>query len=89
MTRRRATLDRARTNRVARDLCGQVYALGDALFQSIRMQLSVERHRAIAPDRGATLDTIDLPLNNRLWLTGPFPRHTQLAGRSVASRGYP
>jgi hypothetical protein len=65
-----ATLDRARTNRVARVLCGEIYALGDALFQSIRMQLSVERHRAIAPDRGATLDTIDLPLNNWLWLTG-------------------
>ena len=36
------------------------------------MQLSVSRHRAIASDRGATLDTIDLPLNNRLWLTGRF-----------------
>ena len=54
------------------DLREQISALGDALFQSIRMQLSVERHRAIAPDRGATLDTIDLPLNNRLWLTGRF-----------------
>ncbi len=65
-----ATLGRARTNRVTTDLREQISVLGDALFQSIRMQLSVERHRAIAPDRGATLDTIDLPLNNRLWLTG-------------------
>ena len=57
---------------MAPDLREQIIILGDALFQSIRMQLSVERHRAIAPDRGATLDTIDLPLNNRLWLTGRF-----------------
>lgn len=67
-----ATLDRARTNRVATELHEQISVLGDALFQSIHMQLSVSRHRAIAPDRGATLDTIDLPLNNRLWLTGRF-----------------
>lgn len=67
-----ATLDRARTNRVATELREQVSLLGEALFQSIQMQLSVARHRAIAPDRGATLDTIDLPLNNRLWLTGRF-----------------
>jgi len=67
-----ATLDRARTNRVATDLREEVSILGEALFQSIRMQLSVSRHRAIAPGRGATLDTIDLPLNNRPWLTGQF-----------------
>ncbi len=83
------TLGRARTNHVARDLCGQVYALGDALFQSIRMQLSVSRHRAIASDRGATLDTIDLPLNNRLWLTGRLQAIRKLpdeASRLVAIR---
>jgi hypothetical protein len=67
-----ATLDRARTNRVATDLREQISVLGEALFQSIRMQLSVQRHRAIAPDRGATLDTIDLPLNNRPWLAARF-----------------
>ena len=67
-----AALDRAGTNRVATGLREQITVLGDALFQSIHMQLSVSRHRAIASDRGATLDTIDLPLNNRLWLTGRF-----------------
>ncbi len=67
-----ATLDRARASRVTADLHEQVFVLGESLFQSIRMQLSVARHRAIAPDRGATLDTIDLPLNNRLWLLARF-----------------
>ncbi len=67
-----AMFERAQTNRPAPELRAEIAALGDALFQSIRMQLSVERHRAIAPDRGATLDTIDLPLNNRLWLLRQF-----------------
>jgi hypothetical protein len=38
------------------------------LFQSIRMQTSVAKYQAISVDRGATLDLIDYPLNNRLWL---------------------
>ena len=32
------------------------------------MQLSVPLYDAIAVDRGANLDTIDVPLNDRLWL---------------------
>ena len=46
------------------DLRARVFELAEALFQSIRMQLSVERYKAIAVGRGANLDTIDLPLNN-------------------------
>lgn len=78
------TLDRARTNHVATDLREQISVFGEALFQSIRMQLSVSRHRAIAPDRGATLDTIDLPLNNRPWLVSRFRAIRSL--REEASR---
>ena len=43
----------------------RVFELAEALFQSIRMQLSVPRYKAIAVGRGANLDTIDVPLNNR------------------------
>ena len=32
------------------------------------MQLSVKLYQAISVDRGANLDTIDMPLNNRLWI---------------------
>jgi hypothetical protein len=32
------------------------------------MQLSVAKYKAISVDRGATLDTIDFPLNNRAWI---------------------
>jgi Glycosyl hydrolase family 20, domain 2 len=67
-----AVLDRAVTARVSQDWRARVFELGEALYQSIRMQLSVEKYRAIAVGRGATLDTIDFPLNSRLWLKAQF-----------------
>ena len=50
----------------------RVYTLAEALFQSIRQQLSVERYRAIAVGRGATLDSMETPLNNSGWLLARF-----------------
>jgi hypothetical protein len=46
----------------------RVYSLAEALFQSIRQQLSVTRYRAIAVGRGATLDSVETPLNDAGWL---------------------
>lgn len=65
-------LQNASEHRVATDLRARVFELAEALFQSIRMQLSVKRYKAISVDRGANLDTIDRPLNNRLWLESRF-----------------
>jgi hypothetical protein len=42
------------------------------------MQLSVEKYKAIAVDRGASLDTIDFPLNNRFWLQERFAKIRKL-----------
>ena len=42
------------------------------------MQLSVERYQAIDVGRGANLDTIDVPLNNRVWLRDQFERIRRL-----------
>jgi hypothetical protein len=56
----------------------RILLLGEALFQSIGMQLSVEKYKAIAVDRGASLDTLNYPLNNRDWLFGRFARIRQL-----------
>jgi hypothetical protein len=50
----------------------RVYTLAEALFQSIRQQLSVERYKAIAVGRGATLDSFETPLNNSGWLVARF-----------------
>jgi hypothetical protein len=46
--------------------------LAGALFGSIRIQLSVSRYGASAVGRGATLDTLDAPLNDRAWLQHRF-----------------
>jgi hypothetical protein len=72
-------LDSAET-RVATDWRSRVFELADALFASIKMQTSVSRYKAISVDRGATLDTIDAPLNSRLWLKERF---TTLRNMSV------
>lgn len=74
-----AILDQARTHRVAADLRARVFELAEALFQSLRMQLSVPRYQAIAVGRGANLDTIDVPLNSREWLLEQFARIRKLA----------
>ncbi|MBI4906731.1 MAG: hypothetical protein HY820_24090 [Acidobacteria bacterium] len=55
-----------------RELRQRVFELAEALFQSIRMQLSVSKYRAIAIRRGANLDGVDYSLNNRFWLKGRF-----------------
>ncbi len=65
-------LDRAASDGVARGWRGRVFELAEALFQSIRMQLSVEWYKAIAVGRGANLDLIDSSLNNRAWLKSRF-----------------
>jgi hypothetical protein len=65
-------LARASRERVAPDLRARTLELGEALFQSIHMQLSVVRYQAIGAERGANLDAIDAPLNNRAWLEAQF-----------------
>ena len=67
-----AILDRAVEQPVAREWHARIFELAEALFQSIGMQLSVPRYKAIGVDRGASLDTLDMPLNNRLWLERRF-----------------
>jgi hypothetical protein len=61
-------LDRSVTRPTSLDRRARAGELAEALFQSIQMQLSVPKYAAISEDRGATLDKIDLPLNNRVWL---------------------
>jgi hypothetical protein len=79
MAEAEATLEKAVTEPVAADLRARVFELGEALFQSIRMQLSVERYHGMA-GRGTNLDTIDRPLNSRAWLVARFAevRKTEL-----------
>jgi hypothetical protein len=65
-------LERARREPVAAELRARVFELAEALFQSICAQLSVARYQAIARERGANLDSIDVPFNNEGWLRSRF-----------------
>ena len=71
----------------ATDLRARIFALAEALFQSIRMQLSVPLYKAIHFGRGATLDTIDVPLNNRNWLRVRFDAIRKLDTEESRQRG--
>jgi hypothetical protein len=67
-----AILNRADTVSGAVALQARVHELAEALFQSIGMQLSVDKFQAIEVGRGANLDELDIPLNNRGWLKNRF-----------------
>jgi hypothetical protein len=67
-------LDESLTKPAAEDLRNRLFALAEALYQSIHAQLSVDKYKAIAVSRGANLDTIDFPLNNRVWLKAQFAK---------------
>lgn len=62
-----AIWDQAVLQPVAQDLRTRVFQLAEALFNSIRMQLSVPLYQAQHEGRGGNLDAIDYPLNDRLW----------------------
>jgi hypothetical protein len=48
------------------------------LFQSIKLQTSVPLYQASGYERGAVLDFVDRPLNNRWWLEDEFNRIRKL-----------
>jgi hypothetical protein len=60
-------LDRAAKEPVRPDLRARLNELAEALFQSIRAQLSVSKYHGVA-GRGNSLDTIDVPLTDAAWL---------------------
>lgn len=56
-------------------LCGD-------LFQSIKLQTSVPLFQASGFERGAVLDFVDRPLNNRWWLEDEFSRIRKLSAEA-------
>jgi hypothetical protein len=68
------TLERAKKNPVAQEYKDKCWRLADELFKNIGSQLSVEKYNAIAWDRGAFMDDIDMPLNNYRYLKFQFDR---------------
>lgn len=80
LTRAQEILDSENLTARARQWRARTFELAEALFQSIRMQLSVVRYQAIAVGRGANLDAIDYGLNNRGWLEDRFAEIRALPG---------
>jgi hypothetical protein len=74
-----AILDKAVTEKTKREWRARTFELAEALYQSIRMQLSVKKYQAIRTNRGANLDQIDNPLNNRSNLKKEFDEIRKIA----------
>jgi hypothetical protein len=60
------------------DLHERVESLCEALFDSVGLQTSVPLYHASGAERGAILDFLDYPLNNRWWLEDQFERIASL-----------
>jgi len=75
-------LDSAEKERPNEDWRTHILELGEALFQSIGMQLSVGKYQASGVDRGASLDTLDYPLNDRSWLRERFASTRKLTSET-------
>jgi hypothetical protein len=67
-------LNRAVNQPMSPDLRARIVNLCDELFQSIGLQTSLEKYHAIGEERGAVLDFVDYPLNNRWWLEDEFAK---------------
>ncbi len=66
-------------NRVVKESAGpelraRIEDLCAKLFHSIGLQTSVEKYHASGAERGAILDFVDYPMNNRWWLEDEFQR---------------
>jgi hypothetical protein len=74
-----AVLNRAVTHPASPQLRARIVELCERLFQSIGLQTSVEKYHASGAQRGAVLDFVDYPLNNRWWLEDEFRKVRAMA----------
>ncbi len=65
-------IQKADREKVSQGLKQKVFQYAEDLFQSVGAQTSVPKYNARGYERGAVLDFIDYPLNNRWWLEDEF-----------------
>ncbi|HRJ71384.1 MAG TPA: hypothetical protein PLS03_04130 [Terrimicrobiaceae bacterium] len=87
MAEAEAVLDRAVTAPPGRAWRTRIFQLAEALYQSIHHKLSVSLYQALATGRGAHLDSLDWPLNSRLWLKDRFAALRALPSESERLAG--
>jgi hypothetical protein len=73
-----AVLQRPATQPVKKEWRARIGQLCADLFKSIKLQTSVPLYQASGHERGAVLDFVDHPLNNRWWLEDEFARIRKL-----------
>ena len=79
----RAILNESDQNHQTDKLKERIIELGAEVFRTIGAQLDVNTYQAKGVERGAVLDSLDTPLNNRAWLINEFD--AILAGTITAS----
>ena len=82
----REILNRATTNPIHPELNAKLVAFCDELFQVIGLQTSVPKYDASGYERGAVLDFLDYPLNNRWWLEDQFDKIAAIPDPAEQSR---
>ena len=80
MDRAIAILDQDQTTLFRPPWLAAIDALAESLFKTIGFQTSVERFGASGYERGAVMDQINRPLNNRWWLEDQFAEIRKLPG---------
>jgi len=75
-------LQRATSAPVRKEWRARIEQLCADLFKSIKLQTSVPLYHASGSERGAVLDFVDRPLNNRWWLEDEFARIRKLSSNS-------
>ncbi len=78
-----ATLRRAETVPVRPDLAARITQLCDDLYHSIGLQSSVTKYHAAGSERGAVLDFLNYPLNNRWWLEDELAKVRQMGSEEA------
>jgi hypothetical protein len=86
MTKATKILNRSVNRGVQPGLRSRIFELCDRLFHSIGLQTSVPKYHAIGEERGAILDFVDYPLNNRWWLEDQFQAIRKLASEDQKCR---
>ncbi|HET6324706.1 MAG TPA: hypothetical protein VFG04_08405 [Planctomycetaceae bacterium] len=77
----RGLLNRALSQPPHREWRERVEILGQKLFESIGFQTSVPKYQASGAERGAVLDFLDYPLNDRWWLEDQFQKIAAMPSR--------
>jgi hypothetical protein len=85
MNKAKDILEIASRNQMDTALRNRIIFLCDALFHSIGLQTSVKKYKASGEERGAVLDFLDYPLNNRWWMEDRFSAIKKLPANEQSS----